>query len=64
MVLVLDLDETLVFYDKLTDIVYARPGLHEFLQKASRNWKLVIFTAATKSYADAILDVVDPSRFI
>lgn len=64
MVLVLDLDETLVYYDKKTDCVYERPGLQGFLRHASKSWKIVIFTAATKLYADLILDLVDPHKVI
>ena len=39
--------------------VYLRPGLQDFLKRLSPYYRIVVFTAATKSYADVILDHVD-----
>lgn len=50
--LVLDLDETLVHYDEGTEVLNVRPNLHQFLDKVSRYYEIVIFTAGMKEYAD------------
>lgn len=42
-----------------------RPYARECLEAASRDFEVVVFTASEKTYADAILDHLDPhSRFI
>jgi RNA polymerase II subunit A-like phosphatase len=46
------------FYVKL------RPNLHDFLQALSCYYKIYIFTAATKPYALAILQIIDPTSSI
>lgn len=72
--LVLDMDETLIhssiFPPKKTVegfksgeppfYVHKRPGLDEFLKKASERFDVFIFTFAERSYAEPILDVVCP----
>lgn len=44
--------------------VQKRPGVDEFLQKAGEMYELVSFTASLKSYADPILDQLDPNHCI
>eukprot|EP00923_Selenidium_pygospionis_P021644 GHVN01037306.1.p1 GENE.GHVN01037306.1~~GHVN01037306.1.p1 ORF type:complete len:440 (-),score=63.11 GHVN01037306.1:353-1672(-) len=75
-ILVLDMDETLIHtaydlteYDFTITIqehvfrVAKRPGLETFLQFCSKNFKeVVLWTAARQSYADLILDEIDPNR--
>ena len=40
--------------------ILIRPFTNEFLQFASERFNLVLFTAGTKSYADPIVDYIDP----
>ena len=42
--------------------VFFRPYLKVFLQEISNYFYLAIFTAATKNYADTILDYIDPDN--
>ncbi|KAH0795350.1 NLI interacting factor-like phosphatase family protein [Histomonas meleagridis] len=72
--LVLDLDETLVYITRLKTLfpsepIYAgkqkfylhkRPGLSEFLERASAIYNIIIFTAADKEYADSIIGKIAP----
>ena len=77
--LVLDLDETLVhaspdpighydFVIKLGDstkfYVAKRPGLDDFLERMSRIYELVVYTAAEKEYATAIIEKIDLGKRI
>ena len=39
-----------------------RPYLSQVLAELEKTWELVIFTAAQKSYADAIIDYLDPGK--
>ena len=64
LTLVLDLDETLVNVkisktNSNQGCLLFRPGLDDFLEHLSEWYEIVIFTAATKDYADAILDEID-----
>ena len=66
--LVLDLDETLISFkidekDESKGILRYRPGLDTFLSKVSKYYELIIFTAATKEYADPILDEIEVNQF-
>ena len=62
--LVLDLDETLISF-KIMDgmknkgILRLRPGLYEFLLSVKNNYELIIFTSATKEYADPLIDAIE-----
>ena len=44
--------------------VSKRPGLEKFLKDMSEIYELVVFTAGTQDYADAILDIIDESKLI
>ena len=74
-ILILDLDETLIFSTRLPpsnehfkirigrNIIYiqTRPGLNEFLQKIEKNYEIFFFTASTKDYANKIIDHISPN---
>jgi Dullard-like phosphatase family protein len=62
--LVLDLDETLVhfFFTPSGGTFLIRPFCFKFLEDMSKLFEVIIFTAATKDYADSILDVLDPNK--
>ena len=65
--LVLDLDETLVhfFFTPSGGTFLIRPYCFKFLEEMKKIFEIVIFTAATKDYADSILNVIDPkNKFI
>ncbi len=62
--LVLDLDETLISFKMLDNtknrgILRLRPGLYEFLTGVKINYELIIFTSATKDYADPLIDAIE-----
>jgi TFIIF-interacting CTD phosphatase-like protein len=44
----------------VTAEINLRPHLMETLYHLRQFYQLVIFTASEKSYADAILDIIDP----
>ncbi len=44
--------------------ILKRPGLDLFLQSLAPHYSLVLFTASVRRYADAVLDLVDPSKLI
>jgi len=64
--LVLDLDETLIHCATVQDQSHTsqdttirfqkRPGLPQFLKEMSHYFEIVVFTAAGKEYADAVID--------
>ena len=60
--LVLDLDETLGHYSQGKFLL--RPGVHHFLSEMNKHYELVLFTAATRQYADWALESVDPCGLI
>ena len=71
--LVLDLDETIIhFPDHLVEFfeeefpraLKIRPYVKQFIKEVSKYFEIVIFTAATKMYADRILDHIDPENLI
>lgn len=63
-ILLLDLDETLVhsqFDSQRKQLhVRVRPYAREFLEHCSKRWNLIAFTASSRSYAESILDRLDP----
>ena len=65
-VLLLDLDETLVHsqFDQVKKQLHVkvRPFAREFLEHCSKLWNLVAFTASNRTYAESILDRLDPNN--
>ena len=62
--LVLDLDETLIHFkvnpnNSNSGILQFRPYISEFLSNIKDFYELVVFTAATKDYADPIIDAIE-----
>ena len=51
-------DEDYIYYMD----VFFRPHLKHFLSEVSKYFNLAIFTAATKGYADTIIDYIDPNN--
>ena len=45
-------------------VVTKRPHLDEFLREAAKVFEVIAFTAGTQSYADRLLDVLDPNNEI
>eukprot|EP00831_Metopus_contortus_P004890 TRINITY_DN11826_c0_g1_i1.p1 TRINITY_DN11826_c0_g1~~TRINITY_DN11826_c0_g1_i1.p1 ORF type:complete len:371 (-),score=41.44 TRINITY_DN11826_c0_g1_i1:23-1135(-) len=39
-----------------------RSGAHEFLEKMSRSYNIVVFTAGTRDYAECVISFLDPQR--
>jgi RNA polymerase II subunit A small phosphatase-like protein len=71
ILLVLDLDETLVFgteskLDRPPDLVtesyfvYFRPGLQDFVARVSKLFRLAVWTSASRRYALKICEVIFP----
>ena len=62
--LVLDLDETMICF-KFTEInqglgkLHLRPGLEEFLEEIKKYYEIIVFTSATKEYAESIINVIE-----
>ena len=42
--------------------LFLRPGLFEFLEFASKNFELVVYTASEKIYADAIINYIEKDK--
>lgn len=42
--------------------LFIRPGLQDFLQKASEKFEILVFTASVQEYADAVLNHLDPEN--
>ncbi|CAD8152495.1 unnamed protein product [Paramecium pentaurelia] len=59
-VVVLDLDETLIYHKHNQTII--RPFCQEFLERLSRICTLVLFTAAKKEHAINMLKIIDPNK--
>lgn len=64
--LVLDLDETLIYFknDIAKPKFLIRPYAYCFLKNLSAFYEIIIFTAAQKEYADWILDKIDSKKNI
>ena len=41
-----------------------RPHVRQFLEKVSKLYELHVFTMATKDYAAAVIDILDPERHL
>ena len=42
--------------------ILVRPGVNQFLENMGKIFELVIFTASLSSYADPVLDIIDPGK--
>mmetsp|Transcript_11189 Transcript_11189/g.30094 ORF Transcript_11189/g.30094 Transcript_11189/m.30094 type:complete len:369 (+) Transcript_11189:75-1181(+) len=65
--LVLDFDETLVYSSWTRQSgwkVAKRPGLEAFLAYMSSFYEIVVFTSGLNTYADPILDKLDPNGYV
>lgn len=65
--LVLDLDNLLVHSDwsrKRGWRTFKRPGAEDFLRLMSQYYEVVVYTSQLPTYADPILDRLDPNRYI
>jgi len=65
LTLILDLDETLmsfVYSNENEGISRIRPFLYHFLDLVKQYYELILFTAATREYADPILDVIEENK--
>jgi len=60
-ILVLDLDETL--FHTSGNNLYIRPGAVDFIKSLYPYFYLIVFTAATKNYADEMLDKIGISNY-
>lgn len=64
---VLDLDDMLVHSDWTRGRgwrTFKRPGADDFLRQLVSHFELVVYTSQLPTYADPILDRLDPHRFI
>lgn len=62
--LIVDLDETLIHYNKEKKLFYVRPYARHFLRVLSVDYEIVLFTAAMKDYTDYIIEKVDTEHKI
>ncbi|MCQ2820233.1 MAG: HAD family hydrolase [archaeon] len=65
--LVLDLDETIVYFkvnqeDENEGVLKVRPGIYDFLESLGKFYEIIIFTAATQEYADLLIDNIEENR--
>ena len=65
--LVLDLDETLIHFktnpnNEESGTIQIRPYLYQFLDNIKKYYELVVFTAATKEYADPIINALEQNK--
>lgn len=44
--------------------VLKRPYVDQFLKRMSEMGQVHIFTAATKSYAEPVIDMIDPNGYV
>ena len=65
--LVLDLDETIICSDWLRKRgwrTFKRPGVDEFIDRMGQMYELVVYTPTLFTYANPILDRLDPKGYI
>ena len=55
--LVLDLDKTLIFRNKIDNTYLKRPYLDVFLNEIKHFYKLILFTAGNKNYYEHVLNI-------
>ncbi len=57
--LVIDLDETLIYFNQENNILKYRPFMDTFLNAVKQYYQLVIFTASSKDYADVLIKQIE-----
>ena len=57
--LVIDLDDTLINFQKNISRVILRPGLKEFLHRMKKIYELILFTSAISEYVDPIVNFIE-----
>ena len=64
--LVLDLDETLVFYQPNKELAHIqiRPGAEDFIKQLSEYYEIIIFSSSLQTYADIVIDGIDTENKI
>jgi Dullard-like phosphatase family protein len=64
--LVLDLDETLVFYQPHKELAHIqiRPGAEDFIKELSEFYEIIIFSSSLQTYADIVIDGIDTENKI
>ena len=65
--IVLDLDETLICFipnpnEESKGILRFRPGLFDFLRDIKEKYEVIVFTSATKDYADPIENAIEQNN--
>ena len=64
--LVLDLDETLIYLDKIKDksngTLKIRPGTFSFLEKMKNYFEIIIFSEAEQNYVDLIINSLEENN--
>jgi TFIIF-interacting CTD phosphatase-like protein len=53
--LVIELDHTLIYYDKETKILKYRPYIDMFLHKINQFFEIIAFTKAEHKYAEVLI---------
>jgi len=64
--LVLDMDETLIHFEEVggKGRFFIRPYAERFLKEMAELYEIVVFTAGVQEYADKVLDILDPNKYI
>ena len=58
-----DITLRLCLDNEIHDIfILVRPGVDQFLENMGKFFEIVIFTASVSSYADPVLDIIDPRK--
>ena len=56
--LVIEIDNTLIFYDKETKILKYRPYIDLFLHRTNQNYEIVAFTRAEHKYTEVLISQI------
>ena len=48
--------------DSINASIFIRPHAIEVLDKLSRDFEIILFTASHKCYADKVMDLLDPKK--
>ncbi len=60
--LVLDLDQTLINYNKITNKIIFRPGLLSFLHSMKKIYELILFSYGTETYVNSIINHIEKNE--